>query len=267
MKSIKFGWLSGFGMLIAGVGMIFVAVSALGVLFDFQLAVEGVALPNDWPSVGALALALVLIGALSLYGAFMATKFKAAKGKLGVRVALVIIGLGLLVLAFRGIQVVALTMTYGSMLAYYATDGDLEDVKDELEGSPKQEHLDEAVSRAAQYGNVGALKLLLAAGATFKDTGSAEEHRRCSLDGGKVGLEFIEIAIAAGVKPETCPNSQTLIYEKVRFGRADDAEIAKIVTALRGAGWSAEIKPDHAKVTPLEVATKANKPLTAAALR
>lgn len=267
MRNIKFGWLSKFGLLFTSVGLVICALCAISAIFGFQLEIRGAPLPNDWYTIGMVFVAVALIGVLSVYGAFMATRFKAAKGKPLVRVCLVVVGLGLLVLAFRGIQVVALTGTYGSMLAYYATDGDLDDVKSELEGEPKQEHLDEAVSRAAQYNNVGALKLLLAAGATFNDTGAKEEHRRCALDGGRVDLEFIQVALAAGVTPDTCPNSQTLIYEKVRFGQGDDAEIAKIVTALRGAGWPAEVKPDHAKQTPLEVALKAKKPLTAAALR
>lgn len=267
MKNIKYGWLSGFGMMVAGVGLALTAVAAVGVLFGFQLSFEDVALPDDWAGVGLMAGGLLLIAALSTYGAFVTTKFKEAKGKPGVRVALVVVGVGLLVLAFRATQVILLTNMYGSMLAYYATDGDLDDVKAELADKPKQEHLDEGISRAAGYGNVGALKLLLAAGGTFADTGSPEEFRRCPLSSQKAGLEFIQVSIAGGATPATCPNSPDLIYERVRHGLGDDAETAQIVTALRGAGWTPEIKPDHAKLTPLQVAERDKKPLTAAALR
>lgn len=266
MKSIKYGWLSGFGMMIAALGLVFCAISALGVIFGFELEVSGAALPSDWPSVGILTGAILLIGALSIYGAFMTTKFKAAKGKPMVRVALVVIGFGLVVLTFRITQVIVLKDMYGSMLAYYATDGDLDDVKDELADSPTPEQLDDAVSRAARYDNVGALKLLLAAGGGFTDRGS-DAHKNCPLNTGGVGLEFVQIALAAGAKPDTCPNSQNLIYEKVRYGQADDAEMAKIVTALRGAGWPADTKPERSKQTPLQAAEKRKMPLTTAALR
>ncbi|MGK0361499.1 MAG: hypothetical protein ACI9U2_003817 [Bradymonadia bacterium] len=267
MKSIKYGWLSGFGMMIAGVGLVLTAIAAVGVLLGFQLSFEDVALPDDWAGVGLMAGGLLLIAALSTYGAFVTTKFKAAKGKPGVRVALVVVGLGLLVLAFRATQIILLTNTYGSMLAYYATDGDLDDVKAELADKPKQEHLDEGISRAAGYGNVGALKLLLAAGGTFADTGSPEEFRSCALNRERVRLEFIQVALAAGANAKTCPKSEHTIYEKVRFGQASDAEMAQIVTALRGAGWPANTKPERSKQTPLQAAEKRKMPLTAAALR
>jgi hypothetical protein len=266
-KWVQFGWLSGFGMLITVVGLGVAALSALGVIFGFQLSIGDAPLPNDWESVIMTTIAIGLIGLLSVYGAFMKTRFKAAKGKPAVRLGLVVIGLGLLFLAFLGLQRLALVSTYGSMLAYYATDGDLEDVKAELAKNPKPEHLAEGVSRAAQYGNVEALKLLLAAGADFSDIGAAkEEYRSCALGGSKVGIEFVKVALAHGAKPDNCPNSQDLIYDKVRQ-RRDDAETAQIVTALRGAGWSPLIKPDYSKRTALEVAKEKKLTATIAALQ
>lgn len=267
-KRIEFGWLSGFGMLIAIVGLGASALAALGVIFGFRLSMEDVELPGDWEGVIMLAIAFGLIALLSVYGAFMKTRFKAAKGKPAVRLGLVVVGLGLLFLAFLGLQRLALVSTYGSMLAYYATDGDLEDVKAELAKNPAPEHLAAAVGRAAQYGNTEALKLLLAAGADFSDGDQPEENRRCVLDGDQVDWAFIEVALQHEVTPETCPNSQDLIWQRVNQGTADkDEETARIVKALRAAGWPHEVKPDYSKQTPLERALQKKLTATAAALR
>lgn len=198
MKGFKFGWLSGFGMLVGVVGLGVSALAALGIVMEWEIELADTPLPDTWGSLLGLVAACGLICVLSLYGAFMRGKFQAAKGKPMVRVALVVIGLGLLVLAGRGVQVVALTMSYGSMLAYYATDGDLEDVAAEIEKGPKPEHLDAAIGRAAQYDNVGALKLLLKAGADFRDATEPEERQHCALSGSKVGLEFTQIAVQHG---------------------------------------------------------------------
>lgn len=245
MKGFSFGWLSGLGMLVGVVGLFICGVSALGILMGWEIEFGGTEMPSDWGSLLGLLAACGLICILSFYGAFMRSKFQAAKGKPMVRIALVVIGVGLLILAGRGVQVVALTMSYGSMLAYYATDGDLEDVKGELAKGPKPEHLDAAVGRAAQYDNVEALKLLLAAGADFRDATEIEERRRCVL--GSVGVEFVKVAVAHGVSPDTCPKSRELIAQRVSWGKSDE-ETAAVVTLLRGAGWDPRaVDPDDSK--------------------
>lgn len=268
MRGIKFGWLSGFGALVGVVGLCVCAVAALGVAMEWEIEFSGTELPDTWGGVAGLAAAVGLILILSIYGAFMRMKFQAAKGKPAVRLALVIIGVGLLVLAGRGVQVMALTMSYGSMLAYYATDGDLDDVKAELADNPKPEHLDAAVSRAAQYGNVEALKLLLAAGADFRDASETNPERQyCALKGRKVQIEFLKVALESGVTPATCPRSEDLIKTKVRGGQ-DDAKVAEIVTLLRKAGWDPKGVPadnDQAQLA-VDYARQRKWPLTIAAL-
>ncbi|MCO4763073.1 MAG: hypothetical protein KC502_16265 [Myxococcales bacterium] len=246
-------------LLIAGIGVVNTAMD-----LDLVLRVSGAKtpLPNSYDVSGGLAAVGLLIIGLTLFGGFVRDKFANAKGKPLVRVAILAVAATFLLVAGRAVQVVALVNTYGSMLAYYATDGDLDDVKSELAKSPSVSELDSAVSRAAQYNNAGALKLLLAAGANFKDESSDPEIRRCALGS---NLAFVKVAVDHGVTPQTCANGEAMVHGFVD-GKTDDAETAKIVKLLIGAGFSVAAKPEYEKRTALEVAKEREMPLTAAAL-
>jgi hypothetical protein len=139
------------------------------------------------------------------------------------------------------------------MLAYYATDGALDDLKSELAKGPDPEALDSAVSRAGQYNNAAALALLMDAGADMRDQSRPEERPPCALMGRS--HDFVKKAIDHGVKPETCPNGETAIWEAVRFGD-NDAEVARTVALLSAAGWSPSATPEYDKKTPKDLATE-----------
>jgi hypothetical protein len=246
-------------LLMAGAGALNTAVGG-----HWALVVSGaeVELPTNYEVVAGLIAAGVLIIGLSLFGSFVADKFRAAKGKPAIRVGILVGAFALLAVVFRGLQIIALTQTYGSMLAYYATDGDLDDVAAELGKDPSTEDLDNAVSRAAQYDNVGALKLLLEAGADLRDS-TGGEYRHCVLGG--VGPEFVAVALEHDVTPDSCPDSEALIWQVVN-GEQDDANTAKIVEMLAGAGWSTTAIPESNTTTPAEVAKHRGKIQTLALL-
>ena len=150
------GLFAGFWLL---VGLALLAVTGLGAintLFDLNLAIGShgstTALPKHWDAVIGLGCASLLIIGLSYFGSMVAHMFSTAKGKPLVRVGIVAGALLLLVGAGRGLQIVVLTASYGSMLAYYCTDeGTIEDVKSELADKPSPEALDECMSRTAQW--------------------------------------------------------------------------------------------------------------------
>lgn len=247
--------------------MLVAIVGIFNTAFDLHLALgsygTSTPLPNHYDEVAGLFAVGLLIVILSAFGSFVLTKFNEAKGKPLVRIAIIAGALALLGIAGRGVQVLALKSTYGSMLAYYATDGDLADVKSELEDKPPIEDLDRAVSRAAQYNNAPALKLLLDAGADMRQSTRPEGQRRCPLLG--TNYEFIKTALDHGIKAETCPRSELAIYDAVQEGK-NDAEVEKIVQLLMGAGFSPTAKPEHARENPLELANMKKWPLTVKAL-
>jgi len=251
------GILSTIGILIGGGCLLVAAVSVINTAFDLDLALgvsgSSTPLPNNWESVIGLAIGGLMIVALSLFGGFVAEKFVEAKGKPLHRVGILALAFGFLALAFRGIQILVLVNVYGSMLAYYSTDGDLEDVTSELAKGPDREALDKAVSRAAQYDNHEALGLLLEAGADMMDETRPPEWRTCALVG--ESYEFIKVSLDHGITPATCVNGEAAIWEAVRFSE-DDAEAAKIVGLLRGAGWSTTALPEHQTQTAVELATE-----------
>jgi hypothetical protein len=255
------------GILIGAGCMLVALLGVVNTALDLKLAlrVSGARtpLPSSYGEVAGIAAAGVLIIALSLFGGFVRRKFTEAKGKPLVRVGILLGALVLLVLVGRGLQIVALKSTYGSMLAYYATDGDLDDVKDELAKGPDHEALDNAVSRAAQYDNEAALALLLKAGADMRDATSPEPQRRCALVG--KSYEFVKTAIDHGIKPDACPKGEIAVWEAVKHGK-DDEEAAKNVTLLVGAGWPASATPDYEKRSPKEIATQKKWPKTLQAL-
>jgi hypothetical protein len=255
-------------VLAIGAGCLLVALvsvfnTAYGLGLSLQYSGTSTKLPASWDEVVGLAAVGVLIVGLTLFGGAVKRRYVAAKGRPWLRVGILLGALGLLVLVGRGLQVLALVQTYGSMLAYYATDGDLEDVAAELAKEPDREALDEAVHRAAQYDNEGALALLLAAGADMRDESRPVEQRRCALMGRS--FEFTKVAIEHGVTATNCANGATAVYEVVKFG-ADDAEVARTVALLVGAGWSRTAAPEYARDTPVEVARQKQWTRTLAAL-
>ncbi|MDC3981746.1 hypothetical protein [Polyangium jinanense] len=245
------------GILIGGACVLVALVGVLNTAFDLNLAlsVSGTStpLPKHWDEVFGVAAAGVLIMALTVFGGFVRRKFTEAKGKPLLRVGILLGAFALLVMAGRGLQIVALTMTYGSMLAYYSTDGDLDDVKAELAGKPDRAALDQAVDRAAQYNNAPALALLLEAGADMRGSTLPEAQRRCALVG--KSYEFIKTAIDHGIKPDACPRGEIAVWEAVKFAKSDD-EAAKNVTLLLGGGWSASATPDYDKRSPKKIAAE-----------
>lgn len=255
-------------VLLIGAGCLLVAlVSVFNTIFALKLALQvsgtSTRLPDSWDAVAGLAAVGVLIIGLTLFGGAVKRRYVAAKGRPLLRVGILLGALGLLVVIGRGLQVLALTQTYGSMLAYYATDGDLEDVAAELAKGPDLEALDNAVSRAAQYDNEGALALLLAAGADMRDESAPLERRRCALMGRS--YEFTKVAIDHGVTPASCPNGEAAVHELVRHGESDE-EVARTVTLLRTAGWSTTAVPTYERSTPAEIAKQKQWTRTLAAL-
>lgn len=266
-KKWEIGVFGGICMLI-GAGCVLISlVSAINTMFDLHLALgahgTSTALPNSWDGVIGLFAAGLLIVILSVFGSFVLAKFAEAKGKPLVRIGILAGALTLLGLAFRGLQVVALTMTYGSMLAYYATDGDLDDVKSELAKKPTKEHLDEAVSRAAQYNNAASLKLLLEAGADMQQSTKPEDRRRCPLLGGN--YEFTKMALDHGVTMDSCPHGDEAVYVAVNDSKSDE-EAEKLVKLLAGAGFSTTAKPEYSRQNPLQLANSKKWPQTVKAL-
>ncbi len=219
-KTSERGILSLLGVLIGGGSVLIALVGVINTALDLNLALgvygTSTPLPRSYGEVAGLAAAGVLLIGLSLFGSFVRARFAAAKGKPLVRVGILAGALLLLVLVGREIQIVALTSTYGSMLAYYATDGDLSDVKSELAKRSDHEALDHAVSRAAQYNNAGALALLLGAGADMRQSTQPEQRRRCALLGRS--YDFIKTAIDHGIKPDACPRGEAAVWEAVRQG-------------------------------------------------
>lgn len=254
-KKWEIGAIGGIGILIGGICMLVAIVGIFNTAFDLHLALgsygTSTPLPNHYDEAAGLFAAGLIIVVLSAFGSFVLTKFAEAKGKPLVRVGIVVAALALLGIAGRGVQVIALKSTYGSMLAYYATDGDIEDVQAELKKKPAKEDLDHAVSRAAQYNNAPALKLLLEAGADLLQSTRPEKQRRCLLFGRS--YEFIKTAIDHGVKAETCPHGEWAVYEAVQEGKSD-ADVEKIVRLLIGAGFPSTAKPEYETENPLELA-------------
>ena len=267
----EMGAFAGFWLLVGLATLGVTAISALNVAFDLNLALgshgSSTPLPKHWDAVGGLFAAALLIIGLSYFGSAVANRFKEAKGKPALRIGIVAGALALLVAAGRGLQVVALTMTYGSMLAYYCTeDGTLEDVKGELEGATAEE-LDACIGRTAQWDRHDFLETLFAAGANMKDETSPEEYRGCVLGGWGASAEYIEKAVALGVKPDSCANSEALVLQLVRHAnKADDEDIARKVTALLAAGWSPTAKEEESDQLPVEYARENGLERTAAIL-
>ncbi len=261
------GILSIIGIFVGGGCLLMAGVSVINTAFDLNLALgrsgSSTPLPNSWDAVIGLALVGVLIIALSLFGSYVAGKFSAAKGKPLTRIGIVALALLFLAVIGRGLQILALTNVYGSMLAYYATDGDLDDVRSELAKGPQPEDLDEAVHRAAQYENVDALILLLEAGADMRDASRPPEQQSCALVG--TSYEFIKAAIDHGIGPENCIKGDAAVWMAIRSG-TDDASAAKIIGLLLDNGWSATATPKPNEQSPLEFATDKKWSETAALL-
>lgn len=265
----EMGMLAGVCMLIGLACLGVTALSVLNVAFDLNLAIGShgstTALPNNWEEVAGLGAASVFIIALSWYGSFVVARFKDAKGRPLVRALIIVGALALLTILGRGVQILALTSTYGSMLAYYCTDaGSIEDVKGELEGATP-EALDRCLSRSAQWDRHDLLETVIGAGANFQDETS--EYRSCVLSS-EVSLAYIEKAIELGATPDTCAKSEALIQEKLRWKEAaDDEELAKLVEMLLKAGWSPDARGEPEEKSALELAQEAGMKKTVALLQ
>jgi len=259
--------------LLVGLGCLAVsALSAVNTAFNLNLALgarggSATPLPSHWGEVAGLTAASVLLIGLSLFGSKVANMFRDAKGKPMQRVGILVGALVLLIAVGRGLQIVALTSTYGSMLAYYCTDvGSIEDVEDELTHEPSPEALDRCLSRTAQWDRHDLLETVIGAGANFLDESSEPEFRSCVL-GSDVSLEYITKAIELGATPATCASSEALIQDKVRRVQpGDDEKTAAIVQELLDAGWSAEAKDEDNPKSALELAREDQLEATLAVL-
>ncbi|WP_052553076.1 hypothetical protein [Enhygromyxa salina] len=245
------GLIASMGILV-GVGCLLVAaLSVVNTAFDLNLSlgVRGATptpLPSEYWTCAAIGvMGLVFIG-LSLFGSLVASKVREAKGKPLVRAGIVVGALALLAIVGRGVQVAVLMNTYGSMLAYYCTDGDLDDVRAELEKGPSDEDLERALSRTSQYDNHEALALVLEAGADMRS--------ECELLG--VSPRYIQVALDHGVGPESCGDSEALIWEVIQQGGRDDALTAETVTLLMAAGWSTTARREGDSRSPVELASE-----------
>lgn len=259
-------------LLVGVIALILAAVSAVNTWLGWDLALDvsgtSTPLPNNWDAVLGLAAAAILIIALTYFGSTVSRLYGAAKGKPLQRAAILGAALVLLVVAGRGVQVVALTATYGSMLAYYCTDeGSLEDVQDELAKDPTAEELDACLSRTAQWDRADLLEPVIAAGGNFLDESTPEEDRRYCVLSSEVGLAYVEKALELGATPQTCPNSATLLTDRVRrTAPGEDNTTAEIVERLLAAGWSPDVPGEHSKRDAKQEAAKRNLPQTLAVL-
>ena len=259
-------------VMLIGSGCLLIAlVSVFNTAFDLNLAlgVSGTStpLPDSWESTAGLAAAGALLVGLSLFGSTVVRLFRAAKDRPRRRVAIVLGALALLIIAGRGIQLLVLNSTYGSMLAYYATGSNLDRLRRELAKDPTTEQLDAAVSRAAQHDNVPALELLLEAGADFRQTSYVDESKRSCLIAGS-GAEFLALALDHDVGPDSCPNSSALIWTVVNHQPSErgDSEVAEMVTMLVAAGWSPTATPEFSDESPRAIAERGGLSETVAAL-
>ena len=256
------------GVLALGISLL----SALNTAFDWNLALgtHGTAtpLPSDWGAVLGLAAASVLIIALTYFGSTVSNLYASAKGKPLQRLGILAVAGLLLVLAGRGLQVVALTATYGSMLAYYCTDeGSLEDVQAELDDGPTAEELDACLSRTAQWDRADLLEPVIAAGGTFEDASQPDEERRYCVLGSDVSLAYVEKAIELGASPQTCARSATLLTDKVRGTKpGEDEQTAVIVERLLAAGWRADVPGEFSELDAVQEARKRKLTRTLAVL-
>jgi len=223
----------------------FAAVSAANVAFDLKLALgarggSATPLPTNWESVIMLAAAGVLVVGLTYFGGAVKRAFKGSKGPAG-RVAVVLGTLVFLVLAGRGLQVLALTSTYGSMFVYSCTDeGDIEDVRESLEAGVTDAELDRCISRTAQWDRHDLLPDIIAAGGNFEQKSMGEEWTRCVLGPG-VSLEYIRTAVELGANAKTCPKSEGLIEQLRRHVEpGQEEELEALVPLLIEAGWEAK---------------------------
>ena len=258
--------------LIVGVFSLFVSgLAALNTIFDLNLTIgaygSGTELPNEWDGVFGLAAGAVLIILLSLFGGTVGIRFRAAKGKPLMRVVIAVGGLGLVAALFFGIWFGTVMSDYGSMLAYYCgEDGTLEDVQSELAGGPTQEELDRCIERTGHHDRHEFLETVIAAGGNFKNETASAEDRYCALNAGS-SLEYARKAIELGATPDTCPESEAIIYYMIgRSWDREDHRTAEAVKLLITAGWDPTYIPKDSTVTAVEAARKANFDETAAVL-
>jgi hypothetical protein len=81
-----------------------------------------------------------------------------------------------------------------------------------------------------------------------------------------VGPGFVQVALEHGVRPDSCPDSEALIWRAVDQ-RRDDATTAKIVELLAEAGWSTTATPEPTYPSPADLAERHGLTATAELLR
>ena len=269
----QMGVLAGIVTLIGVVLLGVTCLSAVNTAFGWRLSIgahgAATALPTSWDAVAGLGAAGVLLIGLAGFGSRVSGLYADAKGRPLLRVLIIAAAIGLLVLTFRGLQIVALTQTYGSMLAYYCTDeGTLEDVERELASQPSAQALDACVRRSAQWNRADVLAPVFAAGGDFMMASGAEGSFRSCVLGYDVDIEYVETALRLGVTPATCAHSEHVIFARVRGAAvADDASVAHIVETLLAAGWSPHSTNEEGDQTALELAERTGLRATADVLR
>ncbi|NVB40471.1 hypothetical protein G6O69_21705 [Pseudenhygromyxa sp. WMMC2535] len=264
--------LSRFGMVVSLIGWLCLLIAAIGVpntAFDWGLQLEfyGTAtdLPDNYEVCAGLAAVGALIVGLTWFGRGLRTTWARFEGRRWAQVGVAAGAALMLVVIGRALQVVVLTNTYGSMLAYYAADGQADELRDILEdGSVPEEDIDEAVFRAVFHDQPESLAALLEHGADLRQ--STSEEQSCVLAG--ASTQLIEVAATYGVGPERCACGDDLIGQVVVEG-VHDGEVASAVEALIAAGWS-PAAPYGASyrdpITPLELAKEREFEATIAVL-
>lgn len=157
------------GVLVGGACVLMALVGVANTAFGWDLAlrVSGarVDIPRTWEASGGLLVVGILIAAFSFFGSRVVSSFRDAKSNGGRKLGIVVGAVAVLGVAGYGLYMWAILGTYGSWIAYYATDGDIEDVRNEIAKGTSASELEDAVFRAVQYDNSAALELLVEAGA------------------------------------------------------------------------------------------------------
>ncbi len=217
--------------LISG-GLLFVgALGALNTAFELDLSMRyrgmSSSLPAHWDEVSGLLLIGCALLLLTFFASAVKNVYQRARSKQ--RIFILAGALVFIVAIARGVQVLLLLGTYGSLLGYYCTDaGSLSDVETRLPAARPSE-LSECLFRASQYNRVELLVPLFEAGADFTE--------RCPLHV-ESSLAFIEEALSLGVRAQSCSDDADLLKNMVQLGLVqDDERLAQQARLLLAAGW------------------------------
>ncbi len=236
------------GLVAVALGFFSMFNTAMGWHAGLRVYGTSTPLPDTWDAAIGLTLAGVLIAAMSWSASWL---WRRVRGTSSIASKIAISAMALLTCALMGwsIRYLALINTYGSMLAYYCTDGSLENVRAELANHPQQTALREALFRAAQYNNLDALRLLLAADA---DPRPEADHL---MDFSREGFAFTEQLLAAGRLAAHDFTDQAQMWRAVR-GAGEDQDTARMVCHLQRLGFSADVVPRGQSETVLQIAQR-----------